>query len=129
MNILVTGGAGFIGFHVVQALLNRGDSVVIVDNLNDYYDPQLKHDRLAQLKGAVSFYRLDFSDYQDLRKVFEKHRFDKICHLGAQTSVRYSLENPFAYEKTNNLGMLNILELMREFGVKDLVFASYSSVY
>ena len=129
MNILVTGGAGFIGFHVVKALLARGDSVVVVDNLNDYYDPQLKKDRLAQISSQVTFYEIDISDYKKLEEVFAKHCFDKVCHLAAQAGVRYSLENPFAYERANMLGTLNILELMRKDNIKDLVYASSSSVY
>lgn len=129
MKILVTGGAGFIGFHVAKALAERGDEVAIIDNLNDYYDVKLKKDRLAQLSEKVKFCQIDLADYSSLKKVFQEHQFDKICHLGAQAGVRYSLENPFAYEKSNNLGTLNILELMKEFKVKDLVFASSSSVY
>ncbi|MBU0459640.1 MAG: GDP-mannose 4,6-dehydratase [Nanoarchaeota archaeon] len=129
MKILVTGGAGFIGFHVVKALLERGDEVVVVDDMNSYYNPQLKIDRLKQFEDKISFYRVSIWDFVELRKVFEKHQFDKVCHLAAQPGVRYSLENPFAYQRSNSLGMLNILELMREFNVKDLVFASSSSVY
>src|SRR3989344_207159 len=129
MRVLVTGGAGFIGFHVAKVLLARGDEVVVVDNLNDYYDVTLKKARLAQIQDRVTFYHLDISDFDALRRVFLNHTFDKICHLAAQAGVRYSLKNPFAYHKANNLGTLNVLELMREFNVKDLVFASSSSVY
>ncbi len=129
MNILVTGGAGFIGFHVVQALLARGDNVVVVDDMNSYYDPQLKKNRLAQINDKIVFYQVAVSDLVGMRKVFEAHRFDKVCHLAAQAGVRYSIENPFVYNESNVLGTLNILELMKEFGVKDLVFASSSSVY
>lgn len=129
MKILVTGGAGFIGFHVAKALIERGDEVVIVDNLSDYYDVELKKSRLQQLSEKVKFYQIDISNYDALRIVFSENKFDKICNLAAQAGVRYSLENPFAYEKTNNKGLLNILELMKEFRVKDLVFASSSSVY
>jgi len=130
MKILVTGGAGFIGSQVAQALLERGDEVVVVDNLNDYYDVQLKKDRLAQIEERlVKFYPVDFADYDVMKKIFSEHKFDKICHLGAQAGVRYSLINPHAYHRTNGEGTLNILELMKEFGVKDLVFASSSSVY
>ena len=129
MKILVTGGAGFIGSHVVQALLNRGDEVVVVDNLNDYYDVQLKKDRLKMILQEVTFYELDIADLEGMRKVFFDNKIDQVCHLAAQAGVRYSLENPFAYEKANNVGTLNILELMKEFGVKDLVYASSSSVY
>ena len=129
MKILVTGGAGFIGSHVVQALLNRGDEVVVVDNINDYYDVQLKKDRLKMILQEVTFYELDIADLEGMRKVFFDNKIDQVCHLAAQAGVRYSLENPFAYEKANNVGTLNILELMKEFGVKDLVYASSSSVY
>lgn len=129
MNILVTGGAGFIGFHVCKKLIERGDQVIVVDNLSDYYDPTLKQDRLAMLGNKIIFYKVDISDYAALKKIFTEHRFDKVCHLAAQAGVQYSLVNPFAYHLANNLGTLNILELMREFGVKDLVFASSSSVY
>ena len=129
MKILVTGGAGFIGSHVVQALLNRGDEVVVVDNINDYYDVQLKKDRLKMILQEVTFYEVDIADLEGMRKVFFDNKIDQVCHLAAQAGVRYSLENPFAYEKANNVGTLNILELMKEFGVKDLVYASSSSVY
>lgn len=129
MKILVTGGAGFIGFHVTQALLSRGDEVIVVDNLNEYYDPSLKINRLAQIKDHITFYKADIADYDTLKKIFQEHKFDKICHLAAQAGVRYSLENPFVYEKSNTLGTLTILELMKEFNVKDIVLASSSSVY
>lgn len=129
MKVLVTGGAGFIGFHVAQKLVERGDTVVVVDNLNDYYDPSLKRSRLALLGNNIPFYQIDIADFNALKKVFQEHAFDKVCHLAAQAGVQYSLVNPFAYHQANNLGTLNILELMKEFGVKDLVFASSSSVY
>lgn len=130
MNILVTGGAGFIGFHAAKALLERGDKVISIDNLNDYYDIQLKKDRLKQLDHKNhKFYRLDISDHEALKKVFEENKIDKICHLAAQAGVRYSLENPRAYEKANILGTLNLLELSKEHNIKDFVFASSSSVY
>lgn len=129
MNILVTGGAGFIGFSVAKELLKRGDEVIIVDNLNDYYDVKLKKDRLALINDKIKFYKIDISDFESMKKVFSENRIDKVCHLAAQAGVRYSIENPFAYEKTNNIGTLNILELMKDFNVKDLVYASSSSVY
>jgi UDP-glucuronate 4-epimerase len=129
MNILVTGGAGFIGSQVVKALLERGDEVVIIDDLNSYYDVGLKNARLNQFIDKVEFHQIHISDYDLLKRVFEQNKFDKVCHLAAQAGVRYSIENPFAYEKANGLGTLNILELMKEFGIKDLVFASSSSVY
>jgi len=129
MNILITGGAGFIGFHTAQALIKRRDQVIIVDNLSQYYDVKLKKDRLQQLGDQVKYYHVDISDYQAMKTVFAENKIDKVIHLAAQAGVRYSIENPFEYEKNNNLGTLNILELMRHFGVKDLVFASSSSVY
>lgn len=128
MRVLVTGGAGFIGFHVAKALLERGDEVVIVDHLSNYYDVSLKKARLAQLPN-VTVYTVDIADFAALRKVFVEHHFDKICHLAAQAGVRYSLQNPHAYFHSNNLGTLCLLELMKEFGVADLVYASSSSVY
>lgn len=130
--ILVTGGAGFIGFHVAKALLERGDTVIVVDNFNDYYDPKLKEARAKELTDnykEVYILRVDIADYGELTKVFEKHKPDKICHLAAQAGVRYSLENPFIYERTNVLGTLNLLELCRHLGPKDFIFASTSSVY
>ena len=127
MKVLVTGGAGFIGNHVAIKLLERGDDVVIVDNVNNYYDVQIKRDRLKRVDCPV--YEIDFSNYDALAEVFAAHQFDVVCHLGAQAGVRYSLENPFAYERTNSLGTLNILELMRKHNCKKLVYASSSSVY
>jgi len=129
--ILVTGGAGFIGFHVAKALLDREDSVVIVDNFNDYYDPKLKYDRINEIKKNKNLvvYKIDISDYKKLEEVFKKQKFDKICHLAAQPGVRYSLKDPFRYELWNNLGTLNLLELAKEYKVKDFVYASSSSVY
>ena len=129
MNILVTGGAGFIGSNTIKALLERGDSVVIVDNMNSYYNQKLKWDRLDQFKDKITFYEVEVSDFEGMKKVFQNHQFDKVLHLAAQAGVRYSIKNPFAYQKSNVLGTLNILELMKEFGIKDLVFASSSSVY
>jgi len=129
MKILVTGGAGFIGFHTVKALLERGNEVVVIDDMNSYYNPQLKKDRLAQIQDKISFYQIHLWELEKMREVFQKHKFDKICHLAAQAGVRYSLENPFIYNQANVLGTLNILELMKEFGIKDLVFASSSSVF
>ncbi|MEW5896700.1 MAG: nucleotide sugar dehydrogenase [Nanoarchaeota archaeon] len=129
MKILVTGGAGFIGFHVAKALLERGDEVVVIDDMNSYYDPQLKKERLSQIKDKISFYQIPLWEMEKMRAVFQAHKFAKVCHLAAQAGVRYSLKNPFIYNQANVLGTLNVLELMREFGVKDLVFASSSSVY
>ncbi len=129
--ILVTGGAGFIGFSVARALLKRGDSVVIVDNFNDYYDPNIKRDRIKQIKKHknLKVYNADISKYNKLKRIFKKHKFNKICHLAAQAGVRYSLKDPFRYESWNNLGTLNLLELAREFKIKNFIYASSSSVY
>ena len=130
--ILLTGGAGYIGSHVSRALLEKGDEIVIVDNFNDYYDPNLKEDRIKHL---VSNYenkkieRIDITDYKALEKIFQNEKFDKVCHLAAQAGVRYSLEQPFIYESSNVLGTLNLLELCRHYKVKDFIFASSSSVY
>ncbi|MDP3989973.1 MAG: GDP-mannose 4,6-dehydratase [archaeon] len=129
MNILVTGGAGFIGFHVIQSLLSRGDSVVVVDEMNSYYNLQLKKDRLKQIQDQITFYEISIWDYDKLKTVFQNHKFDVVCHLAAQAGVRYSLENPFAYEKANSLGTLTILQLMKEFDINKIVYASSSSVY
>ena len=131
MKVLVTGGAGFIGFHVTKALLDRGESVIIVDNFNDYYDPKIKYNRIKQIKRHKDLvvYKKDISNYREMEKIFRKHKFDKICHLAAQAGVRYSLKDPFRYEIWNNLGTLNLLELCRKFKIKDFVYASSSSVY
>lgn len=129
--ILVTGAAGFIGFHVAKALLERDDTVVGYDNMNDYYDVKLKEDRLAQLDGNknFTFYREDLADYDVLKKVFESHAIDRVCHMAAQAGVRYSLEHPFAYQKSNLEGFLNLIELAKDHKVKNFVYASSSSVY
>jgi len=131
MKILVTGGAGFIGFHVTKALLARGESVIIVDTFNDYYDLKIKYNRIKQIKRHKNLvvYKKDISNYREMEKIFRKHKFDKICHLAAQAGVRYSLKDPFRYEIWNNLGTLNLLELCRKFKIKDFVYASSSSVY
>lgn len=129
--ILVTGGAGFIGAHVARALLTRGDQVVVVDNFNDYYDPKLKEARVKQLLGEFrpTIVRADICDRAAMEAVFQHHRFDKICHLAAQAGVRYSMENPHAYVQTNVVGMLNLLELDRQYGNPPFIFSSSSSVY
>ncbi len=131
MVILVTGAAGFIGFHLSQRLLNRGDEVVGLDNLNNYYDVTLKKDRLAQLLGqsSFSFHKLDLVDCDSIAQLFTEQRFDVVVNLAAQTGVRYSLENPHAYVNSNLVGFTNVLEGCRHSGVKHLVFASSSSVY
>lgn len=132
MPILVTGAAGFIGFHVIKTLLGRGESVVGIDNLNDYYTVKLKEDRVAglqALQGDFQFLKLDFSDHEALEAALESHSLDRIVHLGAQAGVRYSLTNPRAYVTANLSGHLNMLELARHRQVKHLVYASSSSVY
>jgi len=130
-NYLVTGVAGFIGFHVAKFLLERGDTVFGIDNLNNYYDVCLKKDRLNILKqyAAFSFNKIDICNYKKLEKLFQKHDFYKVCHLAAQAGVRYSLINPFAYELSNGVGFLNIIELSKKYSIKQLVYASSSSVY
>ena len=130
--VLVTGAAGFIGFHVAKALLARGNAVVGIDNLNDYYDPQLKRDRLLALDevgGDFTFRQCDFADSEALDVALTGLDFKHIVHLGAQAGVRYSLENPGAYVQSNLVGHLNILELARHRNTKHLVCASSSSVY
>lgn len=128
---LVTGAAGFIGFHVTQALLSRGDRVVGVDNLNDYYEVSLKEARLAQIDpdAAFEFHRLGVEDRQAINQLFDDEPFDVVIHLAAQAGVRYSLENPNAYVDSNLVGFGNILEGCRHHDVSHLVYASSSSVY
>lgn len=137
MTILVTGVAGFIGFHVSKALLERGEKVVGIDNLNDYYDVGLKKSRLEQLKefedsDNFKFIDLDVENFEKLSESLKNHRNDitKVIHLAAQAGVRYSLEKPFAYANSNVLGQLSILELCRNLkNLEHLVYASSSSVY
>lgn len=146
MKILVTGTAGFIGYNLAKKLLDRGDEVVGIDNINDYYDVNLKYGRLEELgikredisqNSLVSsskyekhgFYKLDIADKEAMEKLFETEKFDAVCNLAAQAGVRYSLENPHAYIQSNVVGFLNILEGCRNTGVKNLCYASSSSVY
>lgn len=129
MTILVTGVAGFIGMHVAQALLARGDRVVGIDNLNDYYSVDLKRARLARLTGDFAFHQVDFADHAALDAALDGETFDRIVHLGAQAGVRYSIDNPRAYVQSNLVGHVNVLELARTHGVEHLVYASSSSVY
>ncbi|HJV25095.1 MAG TPA: NAD-dependent epimerase [Aromatoleum sp.] len=131
MKILVTGAAGFIGMHAAQVLLARGDQVVGIDNLNDYYDPQLKLDRLARLtpNPGFRFVKLDVADRAGMEKLFAEEKFDRVIHLAAQAGVRYSLQNPHAYIESNVVGFTNILEGCRHNKVQHLVYASSSSVY
>ena len=131
MKILVTGTAGFIGSALALRLLARGDQVIGVDNLNDYYDVTLKEARLARLQGHPAFtdLRLNIEDSDAMREVFATHRPERVVNLAAQAGVRYSLENPMAYVTTNMVGFANILEGCRHHGVEHLVYASSSSVY
>jgi UDP-glucuronate 4-epimerase len=131
MKVLVTGAAGFIGSHVAHRLLDRGGTVVGLDNLNAYYDPTLKEARIARLtpKKGFSFVRLDLSDAAGMTELFRREKFDRVVHLAAQAGVRYSLEAPQAYVDSNITGTLNVLEGCRHNGVQHLVFASTSSVY
>jgi UDP-glucuronate 4-epimerase len=130
-SVLVTGVAGFIGMHVARALLARGDSVVGIDNLNDYYDPALKRARLAQLTGqpGFTFERLDIADAAAVEKRFTQCGFDRVVHLAAQAGVRHSITHPHDYAQANLLGFLNILEGCRANASAHLVYASSSSVY
>jgi UDP-glucuronate 4-epimerase len=131
VKILVTGAAGFIGFHTTKRLLARGDDVVGLDNLNDYYDVALKQARLAQLEllPRFRFERLDLADDAAIAELFARGKFQRVVHLAAQAGVRYSLEAPHAYVKSNVTGTLNILEGCRHQAVEHLVYASTSSVY
>lgn len=129
--ILVTGSAGFIGFHVTKKLLETGNKVIGIDSLNNYYEPKLKKDRNKILLESKNykFYKLNLKNEKELKKIFTENKIDKICHLAAQAGVRYSLENPLAYEESNLKGFINIIECARHFKVKDFIYASSSSVY
>lgn len=138
MKVLITGSAGFIGFSLARALLSRGDSVVGIDNLNDYYDPQLKHDRLKNLTDFVqanqatkrySFIQMDMADRSGMARLFNEHTFEAVINMGAQAGVRYSIDNPNTYVDSNIVGFVNVLEGCRHHQVKHLVYASSSSVY
>jgi len=146
MKILVTGAAGFIGFHLVSALIGRGDTVVGIDNINDYYDISLKHGRLLEHGVNIAdieygrraesskfpgycFIKLDISDREGVTELFKREKFDAVCNLAAQAGVRYSITNPFAYVDSNINGFINILEAARHNPVNHLVYASSSSVY
>jgi UDP-glucuronate 4-epimerase len=131
MKILLTGAAGFIGFHTARKLLARGDEVVGLDNLNDYYDPNLKRARLSILEREAKFrfVKMDLADKGGMKTLFQREKFPRVIHLAAQAGVRYSLENPQAYVDSNVTGTLNVLEGCRHNGAEHLVFASTSSVY
>lgn len=131
MKILVTGSAGFIGFHTAARLLEDGHEVVGLDNFNDYYPVELKRrrDGLLRQKPGFTGVECDLCDFRTLEYIFKTHRFEKVCHLAAQAGVRYSLTNPFVYHKSNSEGFLNVLESGRHNGMKRLVYASSSSVY
>jgi len=131
MKYLITGAAGFIGFHLSKRLLGQGNSVVGIDNLNEYYDVNLKESRLDELKGdpEFTFHKLDLVDRKGIEKLFSDNNFDYVVNLAAQAGVRYSLENPHAYVDSNIVGFLNILEGCRNHDIKHLIFASSSSVY
>jgi UDP-glucuronate 4-epimerase len=133
MTLLVTGVAGFIGSHVAKALLERGEQVIGIDNLNDYYEPALKQARLERINAAhgnaFSFEQVDFGDQEAVEAFARPHRFDRIVHLGAQAGVRYSLVDPQAYVRSNLMGQINMLELARNREVEHFVYASSSSVY
>jgi UDP-glucuronate 4-epimerase len=136
MKILVTGAAGFIGFHTAKKLIERGDEVVGLDNVNDYYDPNLKEARLKELEqaarisnGAWTFIRGDLANEEAVARCFASHTFDRVIHLAAQAGVRYSLENPNAYVQSNLVGFTHILEACRHQRISHLTYASTSSVY
>jgi UDP-glucuronate 4-epimerase len=146
MKILVTGAAGFIGFHLVQKLLTSGNTVVGIDNINDYYSPELKFARLGQAgisedassrnqkigsskNAGYSFLRMNLEDEEAINHLFKTEKFDVVCNLAAQAGVRYSIENPKAYIQSNIVGFSNILEACRYYNIKHLVYASSSSVY
>lgn len=146
--VLVTGAAGFIGFHITKKLLENGNEVIGIDNINDYYDINLKYARLtksgisidssksnstniyqSELYPNYKFVKMDIEDREQLYELFSSEKFDKVCHLAAQVGVRYSLENPHAYVGSNLIGFVNIIEACRQYDVKHLVYASSSSVY
>lgn len=131
MKVLVTGAAGFIGMHVARRLLERGDNIVGIDNLNDYYDVSLKQDRLGVIgqDARFVFQQLDIADQSSMDQLFGTHSFDRVVHLAAQAGVRFSLTHPHAYGQSNLVGFLNVLEACRHHQVEHLVYASSSSVY
>ena len=135
MSILITGAAGFIGFHLCSRLIKKGEIIVGFDNLNNYYDVKLKKARLTELerisndKNNFYFFKENLENFKELSEIFEKYKPTKVVHLAAQAGVRYSLENPSAYIQSNVVGFSNVLELCKANNVKNLIFASSSSVY
>jgi len=131
VKLLVTGAAGFIGFHTAKLLLERGDEVVGLDNLNDYYDPALKAARLRQLEGWENFrfVKADLTDRDAIERLFGDEKFQRVVHLAAQAGVRYSIQNPYSYVQSNITGFLHVLEGCSRVGIEHLVYASTSSVY
>ena len=131
MRVLITGGAGFIGSNLAKKLIDRGDEVVMIDNFNDYYDPQLKEDRIKKfLKGyTFKLYRGDIRDEKLLEKIFKKEKIDKVVHLAAMAGVRYALKNPKLYYDVNVMGTQNLLDMAVKYDIKNFVYASSSSVY
>lgn len=129
--ITITGAVGFIGYHVCLKLLNSGEHVIGIDNINNYYDPALKEARLSNLQKFENFhfFKVDICNFDKLQEIFTNFKSTKICHLAAQAGVRYSITNPFAYQKSNNEGFLNMLEIARKFKISNFVYASSSSVY
>lgn len=134
MRVLVTGNAGFIGYHVARRLLARGDEIIGIDRVDDYYDRELKQARLRELQRitgprAYSFHRVDLADHSALERSLEGQHFDRVIHLAAQAGVRHSIDNPSAYVQSNLVGFANVLELCRNRGVAHLTYASSSSIY
>jgi UDP-glucuronate 4-epimerase len=129
MKYLVTGGAGFIGHHLVLKLTSEGHQVTVVDSVNDYYDPTIKEARLKRFPDTVNVHRIDITDFEALDQVFKDGNFDAVAHLAAQAGVRYSLEHPEVYVQSNYVGTFNILNLAKKYNVKKVVLASTSSVY
>lgn len=131
MNILVTGGAGFIGSHLVEQLLERGDRVVVIDDFNDYYAPTIKEENISSVinNSLLKLYRGDIRDALFIDKVFDENTIDVVCHLAARAGVRPSIQEPILYEEVNCVGTLNILEASKRVGIKNFVFGASSSVY
>tara|TARA_Y100000741_G_scaffold334097_1_gene291109 strand:+ start:2339 stop:3316 length:978 start_codon:yes stop_codon:yes gene_type:complete len=129
--ILITGVAGFIGYHLAEKLLNKNFRIIGIDNLNDYYDPILKQDRLNNLNkfSNFEFHKIDFIQNNELESIFNNNQFNQVIHLGAQAGVRYSLTNPQDYIETNIIGFLNILENCKNYNVENIIYASSSSIY